>query len=743
VPLQTESPGEFEIHPAFQRHSFVLAGSWNINETTFVPLGSLEHDRSDPPLVYQQIDIQNGADIPNAMRVTAFARVRGDLDADVKANYDDALHAIVAYNESRPEAIRVFGCTIPDIRFATTADFGSAYDPLHAPPLANTTDQMGDVLACIQVELDIKPGERASFAFVTGIYDSREAAHEGFRNRPESQVALRDTDRYLKDTLRIGEVLTPDSQINLGALWSKVNMRRVMARYPHGLAFTNEPSVSSNVVCRDAAWFAIGNDHFMPKISRGLIDKFAELQYPDGKLPEYFNAVTGAREDYGLNINDDTPLFILAVNHHARATGDQTWLRRIYPAVAAAARYIISQMDERDLVICTSRDPRGNVWGIAGWRNIIPNYCSNGAVTEINAECAASLRAAAHLVENLGGAANDVEEFRTASLRIRRAMEAHLRNPENGLYYLNIDLDGGIHSDVTGDELFPVMLRVCDEETGYRIISRLNSPDFWTPAGLRTASRNDPLYEPSSSAGLLGGVWPGLTWWYAFAAARYHPEFMVRALRSSFEHYAESPATSNTVPGEFSEWFDGESLVNRGLRLSPWEPPRFLWAVIEGVCGLSVQPGSAVIEPLIPASWRWIGIRRLPYHGRELTYFATRQHGGMRVYSTSEAECRDELQCYVEDVTDKLVVMSDAAAAIALRRPGELLVLMGNIGTQTTTAPVDVSALINHEARYQMRIYNSERDAWVDKTEMLGSDLGPMAVSIEVHGFRLIELSEI
>src|SRR4029077_3551948 len=169
------------------------------------------------------------------------------------------------------------------------------------------------------------------------------------------------------------------------------------------------------------------------------------------------------------------------------------------------------------------------------------SYAINGAVTEMNALCAAALRSAAHLVENSGGRSKRAAELHAGSQRVRNAMERHLRNPENGLYYLNIDVDGVKHSDVTGDELFPVMCRVCDDETGYRIISRLNAPDFWTTAGLRTISRDDPLYEPTIFTGLLGGVWPGLTWWYAFAAARYHPEFMVRALRSSFEHYATDP----------------------------------------------------------------------------------------------------------------------------------------------------------------------------------------------------------
>ena len=79
-------------------------------------------------------------------------------------------------------------------------------------------------------------------------------------------------------------VLTLDPLINDGALWSKVNMRRVMARYPQGLSFTNKPGVSGNVVGRDVAWSVYGNDHFMPDFSREILDAFARLQYPGWKI---------------------------------------------------------------------------------------------------------------------------------------------------------------------------------------------------------------------------------------------------------------------------------------------------------------------------------------------------------------------------------------------------------------------------------------------------------------------------
>jgi Amylo-alpha-1,6-glucosidase len=744
VGLRHDTPGAFDIHPAYQRRRYSLAGAVSVAETTFVPLGAEPHQHADRPVAYQMIDLLNRGRVPYALRITGFARLRGTLAADVQARFVPELNALVAWNRSRPDAIRIFGLSAPPSRYATTFDFGSVYDPSHAHQLSNDTQASGDILGALQLDAVLGPRERLRLCFITGVYAARQAeAIAEHEKAMDYADAFERTAKYVQNLLQTARVLTPDPVINQGALWSKVNMHRVMADYPQGRAFTNEPGVSSNVVIRDGAWFVYGCDHFQPQFSRALLDKFAKLQYPDGKLPEYYNAIDGQREDDGLNINDDTPLFVLAVNHHYRATGDLAWLRRIYPAVAKTARYIISQRDERGLIYCSARDPRGNVWAIASWRNVIPLYSINGAVTEINAECAAALRAAGHLAEAVKRPKAECEEYGAASRGVRAAMDQHLVNPENGLYYLNIDVDGNVHTDVTGDEIFPVMLRVCDEDTGFRVISRLNSPDFWTPAGLRTVSRDDPMYDPSAAAGLIGGVWPGLTWWYAFAAARYHPEFMVRALRSSFEHYGANPKVNNTVPGQFSEWFDGESLVNRGQRLSPWEPPRFLWAAIEGVCGFMVAPGKPSVNPLVPAAWKWVGVRRLPYHGGELSYFAVRQSGLFQIYATTEVETKHRNETYEEDVSARVTAFSEAAAVVALRRGGDLAIMVGNVGSQTCAVPLNVSRIVERGATYEPRIYDSERDAWETGTRATGEKLCALAVSIETHGYRLIELRRV
>ena len=743
-PIPDPGSRVFEIHPAYQRVRYRLASVIDVEETTFLPLYAGQSGEHDPALVYISVDLYNRDNVSHNARIAASAMLRGNTTPDVYARYDDAIHALVAVNKSRPNIVRIFGASEQPTTYGSDFDVGATYDLSHLHTLSNDTSVVGDPVGRLQADVTIEPGEHRTLCFIIGLYANGEAdAVKRYAARKSAPLELQHTIEHLESILRTGEVLTPDTLINDGALWSKVNMRRVMSVYPTCCAFTNDPGQYANVVVRDSAWFVFGNDHFYPRFSRDLLDGIAQRQYPNGKLPEYFDAVTDRVDDDGLNINDDTPLYILAVNHHFRATGDFQWLKKTYPSVARAARYIISQVDERGLVFCSANDPRGYVWSIAGWRNIIEDYSINGAVTEVNAECVAALRAASHLADNLNLTNTDKEDFSAASKRIRQAMDENLINPDNGLYYLNIDVGGHPHTDVTGDQIFPVMMRACDEEVAFRIISRLNCPDFWTSAGLRTVSRLDPRYDPVANAGLLGGVWPGLTWWFAFAAASYHPDFMVKALRSSFEHYGTNPKVYNTVPGQFSEWFDGESLSNRGMRLSPWEPPRFLWAAIEGVCGVMLTPGPPRINPLVPADWKWVGLRNLAYHGGHISYFVIREVGaGLRVYSTGIVDSQWDVALYQSDITDQVRVFSDKTVLIALMRDDALVVFIGNTSAQTIQAPLSIHPDVSPSSTYNLRTYNSEKGAWESSGLLDATQIRGLSISIEANGFRVVELSQ-
>jgi hypothetical protein len=197
------------------------------------------------------------------------------------------------------------------------------------------------------------------------------------------------------------------------------------------------------------------------------------------------------------------------------------------------------------------------------------------------------------------------------------------------------------------------------------------------------------------------------------------------------------------VPGQFSEWFDGESLINRGMRLSPWEPPRFLWAAVEGVCGMMLTNGAPSINPLVPPTWKWVALKQCPYHREHFSFFAVKQKGEFHVHATCVANTQTECLTYEEDISNGVLCFSNSAAVVALRRGNMMSLMVGNVGDQTASVPINLKSILDPQITYKTRSYDSERDEWEDKGTALGVDLVSLAISIETNGYRLIELTEI
>ncbi len=748
VILAPVAPGKFEFHPGHQRHTFELPSLLIVSETVFVPRTGLE----DPAVAYFVVDVVNNGSEVRDLMVNAYAKLAGTTPKDVEAKYDASLPGLVASNHSHPDWVRILGSTVVPAGYQTLEHAAESYDPLNVPPLSNETSSSGDIIGALEVRLNIAPGGTARVAFIHVFSELGEAAARAiFGAAKDVDANLQRTTEWFESFARPARILTPEQTINDGAYWAKINMLRVLARYPQGVGFTNAPGSSAAVVGRDLAWFVIGCDFLAPQASKALLKRYAQCQYDSGKMPEYYNAVTGKVEDYGLNINDDTPLFILACAHHHRATGDNEFLKEMWPVIAKAANYLLSQRDDRGLVVCTATGTE--VYGIAGWRNIIPRFTINGAVTEINSECYAALLTAGHLARSLAEAQPERHEelekvatsLASSARHLREAINKHLLNPRNGMYLLNCDLEGNNHEDVTGDEVFPVMFDVAPAPVAYRIMSRLNTPDFQTEAGLRTVSRLSPDYTPYRDVGLIGGVWPGLSFWYAFAAAKIYPDAMVRNLRAGYAHYLRDPKIFSTVPGQFSEWFDGESLVNRGMRLSPWEPPRYLWAAIEGACGLTLSeaPHRVRVAPLMPSGWRWLGLSRLPLRGKDLSFFVIRDQNRFRVFANADLEVGGELEVFEEDVSDRIERLDPDMVVLALQRGEERLVCMGSTLDVAYTFPLSLGRLLDEGRTYRVQLYNPSLARWAEGETAQGAELQNVAMRIEAQSFALARLTPV
>ena len=360
---------------------------------------------------------------------------------------------------------------------------------------------------------------------------------------------------------------------------------------------------------------------------------------PAAKSSSTCAASTVSKRSYDLNINDDTPLHLIAILHHYNATLDDAWLRGVYPLVRKITDYLLSQRDANGLIYCKAAGV--DMFGITSWRNIIPYYTLDGAVTEINAEAYFALEAAAKIAA-ICEHGDDWARWAAEATALRAAILAKLFNADTSAFVLNYDQDGNYQDNFTADEVFPVLFDVADEPARSAILKRLLEPDFITPVGLRTISTADSWYFPSHGFGLLGGVWPDLTLWFAVALARNGSHRQAVHFLEAIYASMEAGTSRNTVPGQFGEWFDGGSLTNRGMYLSPWTGAKYLWAVAETVCGIDGYrtSGRPHLVPRVPPEWRWSAAARVHWGGRRRTYVI--DHAGKRIVGDMPAASADE-----------------------------------------------------------------------------------------------------
>jgi glycogen debranching enzyme len=427
-------------------------------------------------------------------------------------------------------------------------------------------------------------------------------------------------------------IFTPEPIINRGLQWAKINTVRVQHRYRAGEGFTNDPP-QDIAVLRDLAWYILGSDYLTPAFSKNMLDlALRHGLHETGKVTEYIHAneITPVQHDYNLNINDDTPLLVYALYHHALTSGGESGFEQIYPVMKRICDYILSQTED-GLVNC--RTDGVNVWGICGWRNIIDGYNLSGAVTEINAECYFALMLTARVAGRLGGT-EDMQHYNGAAEELRDAFNERLLSDKNGMYVLNIDNKGVLHHDVTGDLIFPVLFGLADDKVKTKILNKLTDEEMWTPFGSRTVSKQERNYDPDFGYQLVGGLWHNLTAWIAYCIRESRPDKLVDGMINIYRlSEIQCPREyRNIVPGEFPERIHGETFESRGMAMSPWMPPTYLWLGIEGLLGIKPEDGTLSINPCLPAGWSWIAVKDLLYQGKRINAFV---HEGT-LYATEE-----------------------------------------------------------------------------------------------------------
>jgi glycogen debranching enzyme len=668
---------ELTFLPYAQISEFTLEHRVHVTEAFYVPFGA----RFDRAVAFAvDITIFNPGSEPAEVAVFPWAmlvgqRFYGEADPEVEVWSEDRFicsHNVESGAERwwggsrEPRATEISPreqVLLENMRRSTLLPEGIPGFGHHAPVRASIKGRR--LFGAFEYRLGVEPGARESLRLAVVFHkDGTAASKPVLEALLEDGRALHDTQRFFALRLADARFLTPSPAISRGVVWAKANMMRIVKEYPQGWGSTNSPP-SDILVSRDTSWFVHGFDYFWPQFSRDSLEVFNAHIEASGLMIEYVRGVNGYKTAYDLNINDDTPLHLIAMLHHYNATLDETWVRERADLVVRLADYLLSQRDERGLVFCRAKGV--DMYGISSWRNIIPYYTLDGAVTEINAESVFALESAATLCAIAGDHAH-WERYANEAESLRGAMMDFLFNDDTGAFVLNYDQDGSYQDNFTADEVFPVLFGVAYAPQRRAILERLLEEDFVTPVGLRTISTADAWYFPSHGFGLLGGIWPDLTLWFAWSLARNGlVDRCVQFLNVIYETM-EVGSSRNTVPGEFGEWFDGGSFSNRGMYLSPWTGAKYLWAVAETVGGLDGYrtSGRPHISPIRPLGWQWVAAARVHWGGRRCSYVIDLKRD--RIYGDmAELSAEEPFECIYagQDVSGELQLSPVEVGAIA------------------------------------------------------------------------------
>jgi glycogen debranching enzyme len=340
---------------------------------------------------------------------------------------------------------------------------------------------------------------------------------------------------------------------------------------------------------------------------------------------------------------DATPLWILLLADHYRATAELELVRELRPSLEAALAWIDGDGD-RDgdgFVEYACRSPRGlpNQGWKDSWNAIVHADGSLAeppiALVEVQAYVVAAKRGAARLLRALG------EPSRAASLdeaadRLARALDDAFWMPKEGTYCLALDGRKRQVASITSNPGHVLWCGAAPPERAALVARRLLAEDLFSGWGVRTLATHEPAYNPTGYH--LGTVWPHDNALFALGLKRYGDEASVLAIVTGMYDAAQ------TFPGgrmpELFCGFDRSAFgtpVRYPVACCPQAWAATAWSAflraLLGLCPDAPARELCVVRPRLPPWLRTVEVSRVPVGGAEvdLVFQRTGEHTAVDV----------------------------------------------------------------------------------------------------------------
>jgi glycogen debranching enzyme len=236
---------------------------------------------------------------------------------------------------------------------------------------------------------------------------------------------------------------------------------------------------------------------------------------------------------------DATPLFVMLLAEHYRATADLALLRELEPNLRAALDWMETYGDVDGDGFLEYQRLSGSGLTNQGWKDSwdAVMYRDGGlikppvALVEVQAYAYAARIGASEIYSAIGDQ-DEAERQRYLAEWLREEFNRRFWMDEEGIYCLALDGDNNQAQVISSNPGQTLWCGIVPPDRATRIVERLMRADMFTGWGIRTLGTGEVRYNPMGYH--VGTVWPHDNAIFALGLKRYGEEARLRQLITGF-----------------------------------------------------------------------------------------------------------------------------------------------------------------------------------------------------------------
>ena len=613
----------------FVAPSGIVDGLGLLERVDVDPVGVTRHYRGPDYRVREYIFTH--AQLPG---VQVRYEIEGRADIQLRAQFRPSLNLMWPVGTGGQEMAwdeRMRGLRFSEPRHVFEALVSSEQASDHTEPNNDRRGSRFDRPVFLQMRPQRCGAQRCASLVFAGQSEATESTQATTRAlREVSGPAASDRERY--DHADRLQIRTPDEDTNRALRWAQIALEQAWtcnARLGCGLVAGYGPSHGSRRP--QYAWYFAGDGLVGTRalIHAGEYARAADelafilrYQHPENgniwhEMSQSAGFVDWANDYHYMYVHVDIAFSFLSVlAEYARASSDDAFLRRHWPAVLKAYRYCVSTLDKRDHLPRVPADKMS-----ANEQDRLTDELTLSAAWVDAADAMSRMASRMGDPELAWQAAGYSQDARTG-------LRARYRD-EKGKRWIS----GFTHAGAAGESTSPADLAAISSgaataEEAALTLDQLGSPDYVTSWGLRSKPMSARDYDPEAYS--RGSVW-GLgtasaaeTLWKAGRAEQ------ANTLWRSLVAWAGIDS-----PGHMHE-------VMRGDRFTPqresvpeqmWSSAAFLSAAVTGMLGLDVDASQHTLQfaPRPPMDWNELQVSRVRVGDSRVDLHWRRTAGGTRL----------------------------------------------------------------------------------------------------------------